>query len=432
MAHISQLLARVKRDLLDDLPIADQVNQLLEEQKVVWRERLLTPLVTLRLFLLQIVHGNCAVAALRQHSGIDFADSSYCEARTRLPLQLLHALLERVGELGRQVSAAALAATAAATETAVHLARRILIVDGSSFSLPDTPQLASHFHRPQQTRPGVGYPTGKLMGLLDAATGLFTSLLAVPLFEHDVRGGVALHSMLRAGDILLGDRAFCSFAHFALLRARGVFACMRLHQRRKDQTHGRQRWTKDKQRPAWMDVAQHASLPAFIDVRIVAYTVAHKGFRSHRVVIATTLLEEGIWPDAKIAALYGHRWQIETCFGHLKTTMKMDTLRCKSVDGVTKELLIYFMVYNLIRMMMLRAALAQGVDVRRISFIDAMRLLAAKMLGLAGVEKLIVNPDRTGRTQLRVIRRRPKAYDWLLVSRREKEAEIRRKQAEVR
>src|SRR6476646_8434588 len=88
-AHVSQLLARVRRDPFADLPIAAQLNQLLAEQRVVWRDRLLTPLVTLRLFLIQVAHGNCAIAALRQLGGIAFSPSSYCEARARLPLQLL-------------------------------------------------------------------------------------------------------------------------------------------------------------------------------------------------------------------------------------------------------------------------------------------------------------------------------------------------------
>jgi hypothetical protein len=419
-AHVSQLLARLRRDPFADLPIADQLNQLLAEQRVVWRDRLLTPLVTLRLFLIQIAHGNCAIAALRQLGGIAFAPSSYCEARARLPLQLLQSLLLWMHELGEQAAA-----------VGARCARRILILDGSSYTTADTPELVAHFHFPPQSNAAVAYPMGKLMGLLDAGTGMFLSLLALPLLEHDVRGGIDLHPMLRAGDILVGDRAFCSFAHFALLQARGAFACMRLHQGRKDQTPGPQRWIKPRQGSPWMARAQYALLPQSLEVRIVQYTVAQKGFRSRTVLIATTLMNQVIWPDEKIAELYGHRWQIETCFGHLKTTMRMNVLRCKTLAGVMKELAVYLVVYNLIRLVMLSAGAAQQVDVRRVSFVDAMRLVAARMIGLAGVERLIVNPDRTGRSQLRMIRSRPKAYDWLRVSRRQKEAEIARKQAEV-
>lgn len=424
MAQVFHLLERLRRDPLDDLPLTVSPSQPIEADPTARRDRLLPALVTLRLFLIQIAHGNCAIAALRQLSGMSFAVSSYCQARARLSLQLLQSLLQQTHEL-------ALQSAAAMTTAGAHLARRILVADGSNYSMPDTPELARHFRLPQQTRPGVGYPAGKLMGLLDAATGMFTGLLGLPLFEHDVRGGVALHPMLRGGDILLADRAFCSFAHFALLGARGVFACMRLHRRREDQGGGVQRWKKERRPPAWMDGAQYALLPGFIDVRIVRYTVAHKGYRTKHVVIATTLMDKAIWTDARIAELYGHRWHIETCFAHLKTTMKMNVLRCKTIEGVMKELAVYLTVYNLIRLMMLKAAAAQDVDVRRVSFIDAMRLLAARMIGLAGVEKLIVNPERTGRTQLRVIRRRGKFFDQLLIPRREMEAEIARKQAGI-
>jgi len=113
---------------------------------------------------------------------------------------------------------------------------------------------------------------GKLMGLLDLATGMFVSLLAQPLFWHDMRGAIGLHPMLRPGDILLGDRAFCSFCHLAMLNARGVFACMRLHQRRKEKTSCVSRWKRPTKPPAWMDLAQWALMPKFIDVRIVRYT----------------------------------------------------------------------------------------------------------------------------------------------------------------
>jgi hypothetical protein len=418
MAELAHVLARLKREPMADLPMAGGINQLCAQCDLVWRERLLPPLVTLRLFLIQILHGNCAIAALRQLSGVGFAVSSYCESRGRLPLRLLELLLGWLAEQARRC-----------VPEVRLIGHRVLIADGSTYSMPDTPQLNEHFHRARGTQPGVGYPMGKLMGLLDAATGLFVELLALPLLQHDMRSVVGLHPALRAGDILLGDRAFCSFAHFCLLQARGVLAAVRLHQRRKHQTPGVQRWIKPKQVPAWMDAAQYALLPALLDVRVVGYTITRKGYRTRRVLIATTLLDEALWPDAKIAELYGHRWSIETCFGHLKTTMKMNVLRCQSVAGVQKELAVYLAVYNLVRLAMLKAARVQHHGVWRISFVDALRWLAARLLGLPGVGRLIVNPDRTGRWQLRVIRRRIKPYDLLTRPRRETEAKMADKQA---
>jgi hypothetical protein len=420
MAQISHVLARFKRDQFDNLPIADHLEQYAREHKFSWRERILSPLVVLRLMLLQIASGNCPVAALRQLSGRDFALSSFCEARGRLPLQLLQSLLQWLHEQAGQC---------------MHAVRvigpRILIADGSTYSMKDTPELHARFNIPRGAKDGVGYPSGKLMGMLDAATGMFVSLLALPLFQHDMRAVIGVHQMLRAGDILLGDRAFCSFAHLALLNARGVSACMRLHQQRKNQTPGINRWKKSKKLPAWMTAAQYALLPGFIDVRIVSYEIKQKGYRTRHVFIATTLMDQTLWPDEKIAELYGFRWMIETCFDHLKTTMNMNVLRCETVDGVEKELAVYLAVYNLVRLEMIKAAQRQGVSVWRISFVDALRRLAARMMGLPGVARLIVNPDRRGRRQLRVIRRRLKEYDLLTMPRREKEAAVAEKQVEM-
>jgi hypothetical protein len=420
MAAISSILARLKSEPLDDLPIAATFEQLLKDSGLVWRDRLLTPLVTLRLFLIQILSGNCAIAALRQLSGIDFAPSSYCEARGRLPLQLLQSLLHWMNEQALQKFAKTLSPNL--------FGPRVLIGDGSTYSMKDTPELREHFQLPRGVKEGVGYPMGKLMGLLDAATGMFISLLALPLFHSDLRGVILLHPMLREGDIFLGDRAFCSFAHLVLLNARGVFACVRLHQRRKDKSSAMQRWNKQSNVPAWMTAAQHELMPDWIDVRLVRYAIQQKGYRTWHVLVITTLLDKKQWPDQKIAELYGSRWQIETCFDHLKTTMKMNQLKCETVEGVKKELAIFFAVYNLVRLAMLVAAARQKVDVARISFVDALRFLQAQILGLSGVPRLIINPDRRGRHQLRVIRGRLKEYDLLTKPRRETERQIARKQ----
>ena len=145
MARVSQLLSRLKRDPIADLPIADQVNQVMETSGMEWRQRLLPPLVTLRLFRIQLLHGNCPIAALRQLSGLEFAVSSYCEARIRLPLQLLESLLAWVNEQAQQTLG-----------EVPRLARRILIADGSTYSMPDTPEsLRTLIWRPEPGRASV-------------------------------------------------------------------------------------------------------------------------------------------------------------------------------------------------------------------------------------------------------------------------------------
>ncbi len=414
MARILNAIARLQRDCCIDLPIDQKVRQLAAAQGSKLRQRLLPAAVAVRLFLLQILHGNVAIAALRQLSGIDFAPSSYCEARAKLAPTMLQSLMQWIAS-----------AASAMTQHRVITPRcgRVLIVDGSSHSMSDTQELREHFDLPPGQKPGVGYPAGKLMGLLDAATGMFVQLLSLPLFQHDMRSAIQLHPMLKSGDILLGDRAFCSFAHVALLNAQGVFACFRLHQRRKSQgRRGSDRWSKPQQKSSWMSDDQFALLPPFVDVRLVSYTLPQRGYRTTKVTLATTLMDPLQWPDDRIMELYGQRWDIETCFDHLKTTMGMAVLHCKTMAGVEREMAMVLIAYNLVRLAMLRAAARQGVSVSRISFIDAMRFLCTQMLSLPGVQRLIINPKRTGRQQLRVRRRRPKEYDLLQRSRREEEA----------
>ncbi|MEO6436937.1 MAG: IS4 family transposase, partial [Tepidisphaeraceae bacterium] len=378
-----------------------------------WRERLLPPLVTLKLFVLQVLHGNTSITHLRQLSGIAFAPASDCEARARLPLRVITSLLTSLVQRAQQTGAA----TAGAARL---LGQRVLIVDCSNFSMSDSTELHEHFHLPQGTKPGIGYPLATVMGLIDAATGMFVQMLCLPLFMHDMNAVTKVHDSLQSGDILLGDRAFCSFAHIALLNARGIFACFRLHQMRQEQgARGRRRWRRPKQAPKWMARQQYRALPQWIEVRLVTYTLVQKGLRTRRVTIATTLMDEQAWPYAKLAELYGQRWRIEGCFDHLKTTMNMNVLKCQSVEGVLKELVVYLLVYNLVRLAMLHAAHQQHVSVGRISFIDALRWLACRTLGLMGIGRLLTNPRRPGRWEPRVIRRRKKPYDLLTCPRAE-------------
>jgi len=403
MANITSALGRVRRtgghDLLPDEPAV----QLLRCIGVFWRQRLLSPLITLRLFILQVLFGNTSITHLRQLSGIDFAPSSYCEARRRLSLRWICRLIQWTVRQAQQVVCGPL------------LGARVWIVDCSSFSMSDTPELRGRFGLPRgRGTQGVTYPVAKFMALLDLATGCFTRLIPGPLYRHEASGIIRLHRHLQSGDILVGDRAFCSFVHLALLSMRGVFGCFRLHQLRRSVQRGIESWTRPKQRPQWMTPKQFKLLPKSILVRIVRYTIQRKGFRTRRVALITTLLDEQAWPDSAIAQLYGHRWNIETCFDHLKTTMGLSVLKCQTVAGIQRELLVHLLVYNLIRLAMLHSAANQSVSTQRISFIDAMRYLAARLQGLPAIASLLCVPHRPGRSQPRVIRRRMKPYDLLM------------------
>jgi len=398
MANMTCALARLRREPLADFPLGEHLDQLCAQCQHLWRDRLLTPLITLRLFILQILHGNTSITHLRQLSGTDFAPGSYCEARGRLPLEILQGLLMAVASMARQFCPAA-------------LGQRVWVVDASNFSMGDFKGLGQHFGYPPHVKKGIGYPGAKILGLMDLATGMFVKMITLPLLAADLSGIVQLHPLLQAGDILVGDRLYGAYVHLGLLQARGVFACARLMQNREKKL-GIQQWPRPAKKEAspWMGVKQFLRLPPQITVRVVRYLVSHPGFRSREIFIATTLLDEQAWPDEKLAELYGQRWQIETCFNHLKTTMKMNVLKGQSLDIVLKELTVYLLVYNLVRLAMLKAAKVQGIAVWRISFVDACRWLACRILGLPGVAELIINPRRLGRFEPRVVRRRPKQY----------------------
>jgi hypothetical protein len=302
--------------------------------------------------------------------------------------------------------------------------------------MPDTPELQEAFGQPGAQKPGCGFPVMHLLAIFDATTGLLLSLVPAPLRTHDMSQIEEVHPELNQGDVLVGDRGFCSFAHFALLQARNVFGVFRAHQRQIIDFQPRRRvarkgekgrptsrwlkrlgrldqlveYPKPKQRPKWMALEAYAQLPATLTIRELRYTIRVPGRRTREVTLATTLLDPVRYPAEAIAELYGQRWQIEINFRHLKQTLHMDVLRCQTLAGVQKELAMYALVYNLIRCVMLEAAREQEVDVDRISFLDAARWLAEACDDDTLVLKLRVNPSRPGRFEPRVTKRRPKEH----------------------
>jgi hypothetical protein len=114
----------------------------------------------------------------------------------------------------------------------------------------------------------------------------------------------------------------------------------------------------------------------------------------------------------------GCDYNIETSLAHLKTTMRMEVLHCQTVPGVLKELTVFAMVYNLVRMVMWHSAIVQRIAVERISFLDALRWLGALSTGMP-LGGLLVNPVRPDRAEPRVKKRRPKPFPLMLKPRQE-------------
>ena len=437
MASVSRSLRRIQLDLSEHLP-EQSILAACEKAKHSWRDRKLGPVVTVQLFMLQALWFNTAIEHLRRLSGFPFAAAAYCRARMRLPLPVLQQLL---------LDSSASMRGAGDTTAGLWHGLRAFLVDGSSTITPDTPGLQKAFGQPTGQKPGCGFPVPKTLGLFDAFTGLIVQMLAFPLFTHEQSKVWQLHPHLKGGDLLVGDRGFCSFVHLAMLRARGVLACFRLHQRQITDFHPHRKsrdqfakgkrqgkptstfvrrlghhdqvvcWKRPPKMPAWMTAEQWAAIPEALEVRELQYTIRSNGQRTRVITVATTLLDPLLYPKDAVAELYAVRWEVETHFAELKTTLKMRKLKCKTEDGIGKELAVYCLVYNLVRAVMVKAAAKQGVTPDRISFIDTVRWLTLADIG-EEIPPLVINKKRD-RHEPRVIKDLQDTYRKMTRSRSE-------------
>jgi hypothetical protein len=403
-----------------------------------WRNRALTPVTTMQLFLLQVLHGNTACSHLPHLSGLRFTATAYCQARARLPLRFFALLLER---FGRAVQRSAL-------DDGRWYGHRTFLVDGSTCSMPDTPALQAAFGQSTEQRPGCGFPVAHLLGLFHAGTGVLLKLVVAPLLTHDLAQVQQVHPVLAPGDVLVADRGLCSYAHLALLVQAGVHAVLRVSARQiVDFTPGRAfvkpsvrrtpavkgvprsrwlkglglqdqlvAWLKPTTCPSWLTREALAALPDSLVLREVHYDVGTPGFRTRQITLVTTLLDAQSYRVADLAELYHQRWRVETSLAQLKTSLQMDVLHCKTVAGVLKELTVFALVYNLVRLVMCQSATLQHISVERISFLDALRWFGAPHTGMPLVA-LMVNPARPHRVEPRVKKRRPKPFPLMITPR---------------
>jgi hypothetical protein len=425
MANLTVALRQIKNELADLLS-EPFVHRVAKEVGHTWRERLLDPVTTLHLMILQVLFGNTSYAHLPRLAALKCTASALCQAKLRLPVALLETLIERLWE---QVGKAA-------GGDGRWKGHRTFIVDGSSASMPDTPDLQKHYGQPGAQKKGCGFPVVKLLTLFDAATGMVRKVLSGPYATGELSRMPLLHPLLEAGDLLLGDRAFCSFVHLALLGLRQVHGLIRMHQKqvvsfkvrrphatgKKSKGLPRSRWIKrlghqdqlvehfkPKQRPAWYSQKEYDALPEKVLVRELRYRITQRGWRSREVTLVTTLLDPVLYPKAELAQLYLSRWRVENNFRDLKQTLGMAVLKGQSPEMIQRELLAFCLVYNLVRLVMHEAGRRQKVPVDRISFIDAARWLAHATPG-DPLPRLVVNPLRPNRLEPRVIKRRHNGY----------------------
>lgn len=435
--HASRLHAYDFFNLLTGDALLDKVEQHLPPH----RERLYPPTDTLSLFMAQSLNPDGACQQIVNQHAVDRAANglkpcsthtgAYCKARKRLPLEMLSSLTR---ETGQQI-------TQRARANWLWLGRTVKLMDGTTITLPDTAMNQAEYPQQSNQKPGLGFPIARLVGLLCAATG---AVLDAAIGPYSGKTG-SEHALFRqllgsisANDLILADRYYCAYFVITLIRAQGADVLFQQHQRRHtDFRKGRRlgardhvvAWQKPKICPGWLTREQYDAFPDTLEIREV---------KVNSKVLVTTLLCATQVPKKALGELYASRWNVELDLRNIKTTLGMERLHCKTPAMNEKELWIYLLAYNLIRLLMAESARQADVQPRLLSFKHSLQLWLAWSHGgppdfdeahLCLLYGLIAQQsvgNRPGRIEPRAVKRRPKTYPLLMKPRLQARTDVLR------
>ena len=356
--------------------------------KVGWVDCVYTPLVTLCVFLGQVLSADhscrAAVARLiayriaRKERACSPETSAYCQARKRLPEKFFSQLAKQTGQ---QLDTNA-------ESSWLWNNRRVYIFDGATVSMPDTRENQDAYPQPPQQKPGLGFPLMRIAVVFSLACG---AVLDVGMCRYAGKGQSELGllrqmwSVFQPGSIMLADRLMCAWTELVMLKQRDVDCVCRFTSHRKTDFRRGQRlgnddhivtWIKP-MKPRTIDRKTYDTLPDSLTIRECRVRLTQPGFRVRVLVIATTLLDHIAYPPSELAELYRARWNAELDLRSLKQTMQMDVLRCKTPELVRKELWTHILAYNLIRTILAQAAQKHHLQPRSLSFKGAIQTLEA-------------------------------------------------------
>jgi len=411
-----------------------------------------TPALTLWAFLSQALfskeHRSCRAAVARVivllvalgKTVCSDNTGAYCRARSKLPRAVIQRLTTDVADGCEQ----------RLPTPWLWKGRHVHLVDGTTVSMPDTPDNQAAYPQPSAQQEGLGFPIARLVVLLSLATAMVKGVAMGPYAGKETGEPALLRELLARlgpGDILLADRFYCSYFMIALLQELHIDFVVRLHQRRSFDFRRGQRlgegdhvvtWTKP-QRPTWMDEATYERMPMSIQVREVQVHVHQPGFRVESLVVVTTLTDAKEYTKEDIAELYHQRWLVELDIRAIKVTMGIDVLRCQSPEMVHREIWTCLLAYNLIRQTMLEAAIKSERSPRELSFTAALQKVAAAWAVLsvcneslnaqlidAHLSHIATNivGNRPDRVEPRAIKRRPKPHKLLTEPRAKARAKL--------
>lgn len=410
------------------------LHEMIEAEGIIFRNRCFTPIVTFYAFIAQVLDedSSCRKALSRiirflasQNKVLPSTNTSaYCQARERLSSSLIQRTKDLVRDrLEKRVK----------TEQ-LWCGRTVKIADGSTVSMPDTPSNQKAFPQPTSQKKGCGFPSARIVVFFSLVTGALLQCKIGKLKDHERSLFRKLWDTLSPGDVILADRGFCSYADIALLqKKKNVDTVFRLLGRKARFSQGKRlgkkdhivTWKRPVQRPKGLLKTLFRALPKTITVRELQFSIQEKGFRSKEVTLVTTLLDEIQYPKSELIRLYRRRWEAELYLKDIKTSMKMDVLRCESPKMVEKEIRIIGLAYNLIRALMWDSAQKHNTQPLMISLRGTIQHVCSFTASLGEVSKTKANmivenlslviakeqlPHRKKRFEPRVVKRRPKAY----------------------
>ena len=365
----------------------------------------------------------------QQGTAVPTSDTGdYCRARNKLSEA---ALRDLTTEIGAEVEERA---DAQWLWKGLHTK----LVDGFTFTMPDTPASQAAYPSPKSQKAGVGLPIARAAVILSLATACVLDLAIGPYSGKETGETALLRQMqgsFNPGDVAVMDRYYCSFMMIALLLNGQVQVCARMHQKRHvDFRRGKRlgkhdhliHWTRPKQ-PTWMDDETYKTIPETLELREIRYQVTTPGSRTTSLTIATTLTDAKTYTADDIAQLYGFRWNSELDIRHIKQSLNINHARCLSPEMVRKELWVTLLGYNLIRTTAAAAALLHRLKPRQISFTSTCQYVLAAWPRWSGpasgtapttaeclqLLEHVANcevGDRPGRLEPRVIKRRRHRY----------------------
>ena len=324
-----------------------------------------------------------AAASLKGQPLPSSSTAAYCKARQKLSLEGLHDILAHTTSTLDRIS-----------KEEGLFGRRVLVVDGTGFSMPDTAQNQEVWPQTRGQKEGCGFPTARVAALFSLQTGALVSYRCGNKHDQEISLFREQWTHLNHGDIVLADKGFNNYRDVSLLQSRGVDSVMNL--RRKPfsgreiiKTLGPNDWLvkwKRPQRIKGYSPDEWAALPPVLTARMLRIDIAVPGFRSQTIYLVTTLLDPVEYPAENLRNLYFQRWDVELFFRDIKITMGMDILRCRSPEMIQKELCMYFIAYNCVRGLIVEAAEEANVPIRRVSFKGALQALRIWETRIHGVK----------------------------------------------